>query len=483
MILTFTTEALDGTDNSVTLRFSDTGFSDGLYYYIPRIKNLGYVTISPNDGGVFSIFNSSSIGEISVINVDNSLDYLEDYAVDGRKCNIGIYGQTPYFYGTVERMVWSRELITFRLKSLTEAFSQTHPENKYLGNNVLPLGVEGLVDDIKGNIKPKSYGTCKQISPVLVNTSKLIYQVSENTDTSIVAVYEAGSPITPTVGAEYSSISDMETNAPAAGYWRSYKGYFRFGGSTLRTITVDTTSTIKLAGDVMEQIVVEKGYTMDSVSKSLMNAVGEIGIHKPDSSSTSSLLDRIAKSCGACWYFIEEVLYATPIALATTYAWKLYPYNISKFERIAVGGGSNGLPITKFTLECDEVITTQTDLAGAVSTTDKARLAEKFRKATSDFPAVLTRHPLAEKIEIVEGCLRTITSAQVVTNRLGNIFKNKLSIINVTANFTTLPNILRLFDGIMVYYDGMGFEGGKIMTITSYSIDVKKKQVELNLIG
>ncbi|HXU04986.1 MAG TPA: hypothetical protein VN903_28695 [Polyangia bacterium] len=62
---------------------------------------------------------------------------------------------------------------------------------KYAGSNVLPAGLEGVAD-LLGKPKPVCYGVVKNVPAPCVNTSKLIYQVSDSTINSVDAVYDRG---------------------------------------------------------------------------------------------------------------------------------------------------------------------------------------------------------------------------------------------------------------------------------------------------
>ena len=478
--------ALDPSDNAVTLRFADGALTDTAYYYEPRMKSAAVVYVSPSDGGVFKIFSSPNIGEIELINNDGELDIYPDYAVDGRSCKLRLFNDgtfTDYFIGTIDRLSERGNSLFLRMKSLTDALQNTHKFSKYGGTNTLPDGVDGVATDIKGNVKPKVFGRVKQGAPVFVNTSKGIYQVSDRSTCVIDAVYEAGSAVTKTAGADYASLADMLATAPAAGYWKAFQGYFRLGSSAVRTITFDAHDSNVLAGDVFESIVVEAGYTMDATSKAALNAVGEVGIYANSEVSTAQMLDRIIKSCGAYWYFKNAVVYASLLSLAAVSTMTLYDWSITKIERKSVGGGSNGVPVTKIKMQADKIENPQTDLAGAVSAADRARFAEMYRSTEYENTATLTRHPMAETIKIEDGCLRSISDGLTVCTRLLNIFKGRLDIVQVSAAFKEVPTMPDLGAGITIQTTRLGYDTGKLFTLVGYSLDVRRKTVIMDLIG
>ncbi len=70
-----TIEALDANNNPVTLRFSDGKYIDSnSRYYEPRMIQPALVNVSADDGGVLSIFQSASIGDIELGNTDGGLN-------------------------------------------------------------------------------------------------------------------------------------------------------------------------------------------------------------------------------------------------------------------------------------------------------------------------------------------------------------------------------------------------------------------------
>lgn len=71
-------ECLKANHAPTTLYFSDNGYSSTTKAIQPnRLKQPALLNVSPNDGGVFKLFNSASIGEIELHNNDNALDYLK----------------------------------------------------------------------------------------------------------------------------------------------------------------------------------------------------------------------------------------------------------------------------------------------------------------------------------------------------------------------------------------------------------------------
>lgn len=191
---------LDDSDTPTTIYFSKFGFIDNgaspnPILYKRAILNSLTLSIAPDDGGVLSVFNTASVGDISIGNVDGAYDYLKDYAFDGRSVTVSaVINNTiyPVFIGTAGVPEFTLSEIVFSLRAIEETLSDNIELLTYAGDNVLPLGLEGSADTIKGNVKPELYGDCRNITPKLVNQSLNIYEVSSLSNCRIKAVYDTG---------------------------------------------------------------------------------------------------------------------------------------------------------------------------------------------------------------------------------------------------------------------------------------------------
>lgn len=480
--------ALDENNNSATLRFSDSAYTDNDgYYFENKMTQPALIKVSPDDGGTFSVFSSASIGEIELINIDGELNYLADYALDNGTINLSLIddnGQKiDYLSGKVENISFRGDKVYLTVRSMSEVLNKNHSNTKFLGDNALPAGVEGVAGDIKGNVKPRVFGSVLNATPVLVNTSRLIYQFSDRDTATVSAVYDKGASIT--LGATYTwaNFATFQTTAVTAGQFNRCAGYVKLGSTPVGTITGDCADSTTLAGDVFEVILTEESLTMDSTSKSALNTVGAVGLYVTSETSTTDLLNQIAQSCGAYWYFLNNVVYAKLTALATTYVFDLTNSENISLERIGIGIGSNGLPVKDVTIQCDKIETVQqeTELAGSVTADRKSVLSNQWRKAFVEDAAVKTRHPLADSIKF-DSCLRSLANATTVATRLLNLAKVRVDVVNITAVVNEIP-ALNLGDGVLVTTDKIGYDDGKILTIIGFTIDAKKKTIVLECIG
>jgi hypothetical protein len=256
---------------------------------------------------------------------------LIDYAFDGRQIvvRIGDRGAAyPTDYVTVisgtlsgqPSFDWSR--ITFHPADITAAQRKSMQSLRYAGSNVLPNGVEG-VDDIKGQVKPIVWAMASNMSPVLCNTSKLIYQVSIATGTaavSVSAVRDGGLPLT--AGAAYASLADMIATAPAAGAYRILSNitdgtYIRLGSSPARALTCDAAYGVaadRTHAQTWRRVLAYSGVSGAAISAEDIAALdaalpAAIEFAVFDETEFEAALSTIAGSAAAAWFGDQTGVY------------------------------------------------------------------------------------------------------------------------------------------------------------------------------
>lgn len=212
--------------------------------YLPRVLQPGNIKLAMFQDGKTGGASSVGYGDISLANKDGMLDSLLQYSFNGRSIvvkEVTDAGQSVIFTGTLEQPLFTMDTVSLMIRDRQIILDQALLTNLYAGNNVLPDGVEG-VDDIKGKPKPRVYGTVANITPVLVNTAKLTYQVSDKSVYSIV-VYDNGVNIT--AGADCVDVAALQAAIVAPGTFQTCKaaGIFRLGSSPAGQITADVAAT------------------------------------------------------------------------------------------------------------------------------------------------------------------------------------------------------------------------------------------------
>ncbi|MDR5857958.1 hypothetical protein FZZ93_02385 [Halomonas eurihalina] len=478
-----TIEARDAAGDAVTLRFSDGAYSaPTAQRWTPRIRQPGLYREGMYAGDLVSI-SRSGIGETTLINADGGLDYLADYAVDGREAvlsRVESGNVLEAWRGTVAGLSFSRGEVSVRLREPGTLLQTPHPHETYAGDNVLPDGLEGTEDDIAGQVKPRVYGDVRNAEPVLVNSAKLIYQVSSRADCAVSVVYDKGAALTD--GGAYADLDALQTTAPAAGEFRAYQGYVRLGTSPEGQVTVDAASASTGAGAVMADIAAEAGETLDAADATNLNGVGTVGLYITDSVNTAALLDRLAVSVGGWWRLAPggalraHLLQAPSSPVAT-----LADHQITSLGRSSTGAGDSGLPVWRVTVRADRLETTQTDVAASVDSARRARLARQYRDAKAERQTTRDRHPLADELTI-ETDLRSRADAQAVADRLADL-------LSVRRDRVTLEGRLAqsrqraIGDTVTVTTPRLGYGQGRDMRIIGRELNARTGRITLELWG
>jgi hypothetical protein len=209
--------ALGVSGGTKVLRFASSGYvtsptaAPANTYYDARIIQAIDATRTLFNGGATASTPDVSqdeaaitLGDLMLANGDGALDDLIGYAIDGQSIveyrSTVLNPQYPAdfvkcFVGTMLAAEFATDTITVQMRDMTQPLALPLQTNKYLGNNVLPNGLEGVATDLLGKEKPLVFGSVTNISPPCVNTDKLIYQVSDGAIASMDAVYDKGSPL------------------------------------------------------------------------------------------------------------------------------------------------------------------------------------------------------------------------------------------------------------------------------------------------
>jgi len=206
IIYIVTVAAYDITDASAeTLYFSTKGFSSlptdtpANTFFDERLKAPASITRNMFSQGRTFGPSQVGLGEVILANGDGALDYLSDYAFDGRV--ITQYrgeegsafpgGYTKQLVATMNQVVLNRNEVTITLRDRQHEVDVPIQSTLYAGDNALPAGLEG-VGDLKGKPKPFLLGKVTNIAAPLVNSAKLIYQPNGGAINSVDAVYDKG---------------------------------------------------------------------------------------------------------------------------------------------------------------------------------------------------------------------------------------------------------------------------------------------------
>jgi hypothetical protein len=279
ILVEFGTWPLQGGTSISIQRFATHGFVTGAYEtpantVIPS-RCSPRVTIdvaSPTrNGGLLGGTAGRAIGAIVFANGDGGLDWLLDYAVDGRRVRV-LYGdflkpgavvEEPGPSGPVTVTVdrprvapistfepliiatgdsWSGGLGELELGLQdTAAVLRTPVQPRLYRGTGGPEGPPDLAD----RPRPLCYGRCYQVPPVLIDPQYLIYQVHDGAIAGIDAVYDAGVPLE-YGGAIDGDYRDLVASSVAPGEYvlALRAGLVRLGSPPAGIVTADVRGAI-----------------------------------------------------------------------------------------------------------------------------------------------------------------------------------------------------------------------------------------------
>lgn len=380
--------------------------------------------------------------EVSLVNSDGALDLLQrNYALEGRRARI-LIGRPPdqltgaggdaradfgtYFTGILKNLTIDEGVVHCSLSDGSAKLRRLVNEAVYAGTG----GLEGG-DDLKGKNKPVALGPAPNVPAPLVDAAKLIYQVHDGVVNDVPAVYDRG--IALTRGADYSDAADMDTTAPAAGFYRVWRGggYFRLGATPAGTVTADvegdadpsyvnTTATI-----VLRLLAVRLGLASDEIdSTSFLNldvvqpaVVGDWYGASPV--TCAEAIDRFLYGAGCFGGFnrygtFEAGLVTSPLGQAEE--WSFDELEIRSVERVPLPAEVEPI-VWRVGVGWQRNYTVQTDLAAAVSAARRTFCAQAVRVSSTEDGAILSRHLLAQALGPIEALYALEADAQAERDR------------------------------------------------------------------
>jgi len=444
-----------GTASEVTLYFSTNGYTSGPadapanQYYEPLLENPGVFTFQMYSNGKLSGPASTGYGAIILINNIGQLDYLIDYGLDGREiiaAEITPNGLAPFLIGTMEQPLPSLDQVSIRIRDRKAELDVPFQPTKYLGNNTLPAGLEG-VEDIKGKPKPRLYGVRYNVTPVLVNTSRLIYQMSDIALNDIPNVYDRGVALSK--GTDYTDQTDMETNAPAAGTYRAWLagGCFRLGSSPAGQVTADgvqgAAAANRTKAQIIKQIVQIPIAASDCIEQGFIDLdkanAAEVGIYISTETTYAAVLDELCSP--DAWYGFENMgkFCIRRLELpGTTAITTIDDSKILGMERLATNDTGRGVPVWQVNLNYAKNDTVQTsDLAAGVTDARRQWLNQQYRTVTAPDATVKTAHLLASELN-VNTPMVDAAAAKTEAERLQVLFGTRRDYLKVTVPRTQL---------------------------------------------
>ena len=498
------------TETEVVWKFAtgqgyDAGGEDG--FYAPRIENPALLdrAIGGDAGGRMSL----SWGELTLVNIDGGLDAMADHYFDGRTFSLKVVRVNARYDMAVEilraqiaAVAVEKTRVSVRLRDRTATLDKPFSSLKYAGDNELPNGIEGTADDLIDQPKPIVYGRVALMSPVLVNTAKLIYQVSARPVAAIVNVFDAGAYLD-RVWEDYADQADMEANEPPPGAFRCWRagGCFRLGATPFGTVSAcvaESFSPARIsAAGLLTRIVQDAAanrpdseqpsggwdwHWKDLQTLDEQNA-GSLGLLVGPEETTASLLDRVCASVGAYWGFdaLGKLRVVRLDAPSGTPALILTEDSLLALERLP----DRQLPWQAVTLRADGNFAVQ-DKGGMAGVVPEARV-NWFSRATRDQTwrdAVVAQTRKLSEESTYDTALNGIAVAAAEARRRVELYAGRRDLISLTvANPLSLIDRVDLGEVIELRTPRLGFASGKLFTVIGVRPDFGRNTMDITLLG
>lgn len=430
---------------------------------------------------------ATGTGRLTISNADADYDFLPlSYAIDGRPITIRVgrpdraYAETmPLAKLTASGWNIDTDQISIDLEDLSYKLEVPMQPNTYGGSG----GADGGTD-LAGKRKPLVFGNARNISPVLLVPNLLIYQAHDGAMQSIDAVYDRGVALTP--AGEVADYAALAATSVSAGQFKTClaAGLFKLGSSPSGTVTAD------VKGDATDGYLVR---TADIVRWALRHRTV---LSDPGDLSVASFDQVNAVQPAPIDYFLGPDDNLTVAAFIQAIMGGIGGWGGHRLDgtfEVRIFQAPSGAPVASFTRD-DMIVdikreplpeayrpprwrwrvpyarcwTVQTDLAGAVTATRKAFVAEPYRLAEATSSTILTDHPFAQDRDPVQSYFSNASDAAAEATRLINLFKTTRAIYRMTLARRALRR--EMGDVIEVTHPRFDLRSGRVMTILEWGL-------------
>lgn len=473
----------------------------------PANREFKAVLIEPGSIGVSAFADGKTsgtsqlqAGALRLANIDGQFDAWVTYSFDGRPVTIrsGDTGAYPsdfpvIFTGTVEKVEATTSSIDITLRDKAFILDKPVLTTLYAGTNVGPIGLEGVAGDLKGKVKPRTYGAALNVGPPCVNTAKLTYQVSDGPVAAISAVYDRGASLTP--GVDHSTSALLTAATVSAGTYQTClaEGFFRIGSSPTGQITADVTQGATVAVRTVAQIIkalalaagVPAGdIDAEAVAALDIDAPQVIGLHLNGDTTFRAAMDMAAASVGAWWAFDPQGVLrmgqlSTPSGSADA---DFIEADVLKgFERRASDG--DGLPVSRVVVRHSKFWTVQSsDVATSVGDARRSELANEYRSTDpAEDPAVKAQYAQAREL-VIDTLLTSEADGDVEAARQLALRKVRRDLFDVPVPVSVFAEArVRLGRTVKLTHSRFGLSAGKNLLLIGYDLDLGRRRVIMKL--
>ncbi len=451
-------------------------------------------------------------GAVVLNNADGALDPVVDWGFDGRTIALR-RGTVGAAYPSGFPLVWVGVMdqaevdwrrVTLRVRDRqAQVIDRPLQSVLYGGTNQLPNGIDGTPEDLQGRPKPLMFGRVRNAAVPVVNTAKLVYQLSSEALAAIDAVYDRGAALGR--GSNRSSVSSLLAANPATGTFDwvladSAGAFIRLGSAPAGQITVDAvageTAADRTVAAIQRRILERVGNLqpadIDAASFAALIAAApaEVGLYTGiEPIPTGDALDLLAGSIGAWWTVtrlgafrvgrLSDPALIPPVGRIE--AWQVLAGE-GGITRIATADPGGGIPVWRIQVRYDRnwAPTQEAGLAG-IALSRIAWLREEYRTVINDSAAVLTAHPRGVELSI-DTVLTAKADAEAEAVRLRTLYGQRRDWLAVPLA-SAHARAFDLGDVVELAVPRYGLGLGKRCLVLGLIEDFEREQTTLHLWG
>lgn len=487
--------------------------------------------------GARKLFGDPEIahGTVTLNNADGGLDaYLAGgIAVDTRAYTL--YRVDPDDRVTerlehklyMESMTGDTKEINILVRDLAYVFDREVQPLKFLGNNVLPAGVEGDTN-LKDKEVPIGWGQNWNVELICVNTSKGIYKFHDYGmgNTWAMTLMDKRSVVTMDGAGNYANVAAMEATAPTAGQYRvcPTDSMLRFNGTPTGKLTLDFNNPcpgLTMAGG---------GSRWYTIFNTLMNRIGsyqianvitdgsgnydyDIGVYWKDKlSQYEAFRDIVRNVAGTIQSYpatggpFTDALFLQALNVNVPSGsphLTLTESNVVKdsLKLVQAGGSDRGIPPYKVNVgyQRNRTVQTLSELAG-VALSDVAFTSQEYRFVSETEAITQTIYPAAPEYTQSTNIPDSTNAAALAynlkwtilsppTKRMFEVACHMRFVEDLNTGFNIFggpgPNVYGPFLNMQVKLTHRRFSlsTGPTLTTIGYQLDYAKRQVNFTLWG
>jgi len=432
-------------------------------------------------------------GFIEISNADGALDtIIQSYAVDGRQVRVlfGPSDSTTYSdFSVIADVVgtgWESDETSVRIGLRDRSYNLDLPlqSNLYLGTG----GINGTIE-IQGKPKPILFGIVRNILPVLVAPSSMIYQINDGPVDTIDKVYDRGSELVFS-GSDVSDYITLVATPVADGYYATCKalGIFKLGAQPFGVVTVDASESHKKLDDICHNILRERiGLSEDLIHEtSFENAAlgtGDMGLYisTNDYPTTAQILSLLFISTGGWWGAARDGrIRAGRLSDPEHRTPDLY---LDENSILEFSAENSPLPRWRQRVNYQRNWTVQRgeDLSTTVNTTRRQFLIEEFRSVSTASNDVRVRHINAIDPDPISTLYDNVEDAQALSDFLFNLHSPDRRIFRIVLK--RLGYLLDLNSFVHVTWPRLGLSGGKLFAVIGIREDAERDETTIRIWG